>query len=78
MYIVHIVALMIHDKSSNFVQKRYKTFLWKKFIATKVSKLIYLIKLNKIYQMQPSLLKLDLAFKFYDSICPHFLDFQGL
>ena len=67
-----------HEKQlkCNFSFLTISVLMWTKLIATKVSKLFYLIKLNEIYQMQPSLLKLDLVFRFYDPICPHFLDFQ--
>ena len=67
-----------HEKQlkCNFSFLTISGFLGTKFIAKEVWKLFYLIDLDEIYQMQPSLLKLDLAFRFNDPICPHFWPFK--
>ena len=72
------IKIPAHEKQlkCNFSFLTISGLLGTKFIATKVWKLFYLIDLDEIYQMQPSLLKLDLAFRFYDPIRSHFLDFH--
>ena len=71
-------TVVSHEKQlkCNFSFLTISGLLGPKFIATKVWKLFYLLDLDEIYQMQPSLLKLDLAFRFYDSIRSHFLDYR--
>ena len=59
-------------KISSFTPKN--VLPWRAIIE--VSKLFYLIDLDKIYQMRPNLLKSDVSFKFYAPITLHFWTFK--